>query len=139
MTQDVQNRAAAVVDSLAAAVAPAPAPLTSHTATNNRLNLKFNGSDKFVRELRKRVDAYFEKTGKRRRDCPQMYFKTATILAWFFSAYLLLLLVVHSLWLILPLAVVLGIALAAIGFNIQHDGGHKAYSDRPWVNKIMAL
>src|SRR4051794_33561631 len=68
MTQDVQNRAAAVVDSLAAAGAPAPAPLTSHTATNNRLNLKFNGSDKFVRELRKRVDAYFEKTGKRRRD-----------------------------------------------------------------------
>ena len=27
----------------------------------------------------------------------------------------------------------------AIGFNIQHDGGHQAYSDRPWVNKLMAM
>jgi linoleoyl-CoA desaturase len=101
--------------------------------------LKFNGSDRFLRELRKRVDAYFERTGRSRRDCPQMYFKTATILAWFFGAYLLLLFVAHTWWMALPLAVVLGLALAAIGFNIQHDGGHKAYSDRPWVNKVMAL
>ena len=101
--------------------------------------VKFSRSDQFLRELRRRVDAYFEQTGRRRRDCPQMYFKTATILAWFFGAYLLLLFVVHSWWLSLPLAVVLGLALAAIGFNIQHDGGHKAYSDRPWVNSIMAL
>jgi len=100
--------------------------------------LKFNGSDRFIRELRQRVDAYFERTGRRRRDCPQMYFKTATILAWFAAAYLLLLLVVTSWWLILPLAVILGVAIAAIGFNIQHDGAHRAYSDRQWVNKIMA-
>src|SRR5438105_10809769 len=88
--------------------------------------LKFNGSDRFIRELRKRVDAYFEKTGKSRRDCPQMYFKTATILAWFFGAYFLLLFAVHSWWLIVPLAAILGLAMAAIGFNIQHDGGHRA-------------
>jgi linoleoyl-CoA desaturase len=101
--------------------------------------LKFNGSDRFIRELRRRVDAYFEQTGKSRRDCPKMYFKTATILAWFISAYVLLLFVVHSLWLILPLAAVLGLAMAAIGFNIQHDGSHKGYSSRSWVNKMMAL
>jgi linoleoyl-CoA desaturase len=101
--------------------------------------LKFNGSDRFLRELRRRVDAYFERTGRSRRDCPQMYFKTASILAWFASAYVLLVFFVHVWWLAVPLAVVLGVALAAIGFNIQHDGGHKAYSDRPWVNKIMAL
>ena len=29
--------------------------------------------------------------------------------------------------------------MAAIGFNIQHDGGHKAYSDKPWINKLMAM
>src|SRR5580765_810268 len=82
--------------------------------------LKFNGSDRFIRELRRRVDAYFEQTGHRRRDCPQMYFKTATILAWFFAAYLLLLFVATSPWIVLPLAVVLGISIAAIGFNTQH-------------------
>jgi linoleoyl-CoA desaturase len=101
--------------------------------------LKFNGSDRFLRELRKRVDAYFERTGHSRRDCPQMYFKTATIMAWFFSAYLLLLFFSTSWLSAVPLAIVLGLAVAAIGFNIQHDGGHRAYSERPWVNKIMAF
>ncbi len=101
--------------------------------------LKFNGSDRFLRELRKRVDAYFERTGRSKRDSARMYFKTATILAWFFSAYILLVFVVTSWWLVVPLAIVLGLALAGIGFNIQHDGGHKAYSNYPWVNKIMAL
>lgn len=106
---------------------------------NQRQKLKFNTSDRFVRELRRRVDAYFEQTGKRRRDCPQMYFKTATILAWFFGAYFLLLFAVSSWWLVVPLAIILGLGLAAIGFNIQHDGGHKAYSEYRWVNRIMAL
>ena len=101
--------------------------------------LKFSGSDRFIRELRKRVDAYFERTGRSRRDCPTMYFKTATIMAWFISAYMLLLFAVSSWWLVLPLAVLLGLSMAAIGFNIQHDGGHKAYSERRWVNKMMSL
>lgn len=117
------------------AITPEDADARSRPASK----LKFSGSDRFLRELRKRVDAYFERTGRSRRDCPQMYFKTATIMAWFATAYLLLLLVVHAWWLVLPLAVVLGLALAAIGFNIQHDGGHRAYSDHRWINKVMAL
>jgi len=101
--------------------------------------LKFSPTDAFLKELRKRVDAYFEHTGRPRRDCAQMYFKTASILAWFFGAYFLLLFVVTSWWLIVPLAVVLGLSIAAIGFNIQHDAGHKAYSNRRWINKVMSL
>jgi len=101
--------------------------------------IKFTGGDKFMRELRKRVDSYFDRTGRSRRDVPRMYFKTATILGWFLGAYLLLMFVVHSWWLVVPLAVILGLAVAAIGFNIQHDGSHKGYSDKAWVNKVMAL
>jgi len=117
----------------------APAPFINADPKGSAPKLKFTGSDRFIRELRQRVDAYFTSTGHSRRDCAQMYFKTATILAWFFSAYLLLLLVVTNVWLVLLLAVVMGFAVAAIGFNIQHDGAHKAYSDRPWVNKLMSL
>jgi len=99
--------------------------------------LKFSGSDQFIRELRRRVDAYFERTGFSRRDCPKMYFKTATIIAWFAGSYALLMFFVTSWWAVLPLAVVLGLAVAAIGFNIQHDGGHRPIpiisgSTRPW-------
>jgi linoleoyl-CoA desaturase len=114
-------------------------PETVTTSKADPAKVKFSGSDRFIRELRRRVDAYFERTGKSRRDCPQMYFKTTTILAWFISAYLLLLFVATSWWTIVPLAVILGLSIAAIGFNIQHDGGHRAYSDHQWVNKIMAL
>ena len=28
---------------------------------------------------------------------------------------------------------------AGIGFNIQHDGGHRSYSNHVWVNKLMAM
>src|ERR1043165_9110941 len=96
--------------------------------------LKFTASAAFLRELRKRVDAYFQRTGRPRRDCAQMYFKTASILAWFLGAYFLLLFVVTIWWLIVPVAVILGLSIAAIGFNIQHDAGHKAYSNRRWIN-----
>jgi linoleoyl-CoA desaturase len=111
-----------------------PSPDPSHLP-----KLKFSGSDLFLRELRKRVDAYFARTGRPRRDCPQMYFKTASILAWFAGAYLLLLFVATSWWAIIPLAVVLGLAIAAIGFNVQHDAAHMAYSERRWVNRLMSL
>jgi linoleoyl-CoA desaturase len=100
---------------------------------------KFAAADRFLRELKTRVDAYFENTGRSRRDSPKMYFKTATILAWFFGAYFLLLFAVHTWYLIVPLAIILGLGLAAIGFNIQHDGSHKAYSRHAWINKIMTL
>lgn len=116
-----------------------PRPDSAAAAGTDGVNVKFSGSDRFIRELRRRVDAYFERTGKSRRDCPQMYFKTATILAWFLSAYVLLLFVATSWWAVAPLAVILGVSVAAIGFNIQHDGGHRAYSQRQWLNKVMAL
>ncbi len=121
-------------------ITPADSPAIAVVLPPTELpRLKFNGSDRFLRELRRRVDAYFERTGRRRRDCPKMYFKTATILAWFVSVYLLLLLLPMSWWAVLPLAVLLGLSMAAIGFNIQHDGGHNGYSERPWVNRIAAL
>ena len=113
--------------------------VTTESARASTTALKFSGSDRFIRELRRRVDAYFETTGRKRRDCPQMYFKTATILTWFFGVYFVLLFVAMPWWIVVPLAAILGLALAAIGFNIQHDAGHKAYSEYQWVNKIMSM
>jgi linoleoyl-CoA desaturase len=101
--------------------------------------VKFTGSDKFIRELRHRVDAYFERTGQKRRDCPQMYFKTATILLASAAAYVLLVFFAAHWYFAVPLSIACGLAIAAIGFNIQHDGGHRAYSDHQWVNRIMAM
>src|SRR4051812_29626287 len=99
--------------------------------------IKFSNSDAFLKELKRRVDLYFQQTGQKPRDCPQIYFKTAVIVLWFLVAYSLLVFVASSWWTVIPLAAVLGLAMAAVGFNIQHDGGHRAYSNHQWVNRIM--
>ncbi len=93
----------------------------------------------FGRELEERVDQYFITTGQRRRDLPGMYLKTAVMLVWLASSYLLLMFAVTNVWQAVLGAISLGFAMAGVGFNIQHDGGHGSYSDRPWVNKAMAL
>src|SRR5207237_5700598 len=90
-------------------------------------------------EIRRRVDEFFLRTGRPRRDVPRMYLKSFVILAAFAVLYWLLVFVAGTWWQAVPLAVLLGLATAEIGFNIQHDGGHQAYSDRPWVNKLAAL
>jgi linoleoyl-CoA desaturase len=93
----------------------------------------------FLTELRRRVDAYFATTKLRDRDNWQMYLKSAVIFAWLAVTYVLLLFVVDTLWLAIPLAVVFAVGIGAVGFSIQHDGGHQAYSRRTWVNKLAAF
>jgi linoleoyl-CoA desaturase len=101
--------------------------------------MKFGVSDGFHVELRRRVEALLRTTGRRPRDCWQMYVKTAILLAVGMASYLLLVLGAQTWWQALPLAMLLGLAAAGIGFNVQHDGGHHAYSRQPWMNTLMAL
>ena len=101
--------------------------------------LKFGNDNVFQLELRRRVEEYFRTTGRRQRDCWQMYLKTAILVAGFAGSYVLLVFVAQTWWQGLPLAMLLGLSAAGIGFNIQHDGGHQAYSNYPWVNKLMAM
>src|SRR5262249_47699902 len=99
---------------------------------------KFPKDDGFQAELMRRVAAYFRTTGKPERDCWQMYLKTVIIVAWCSVSYWLLVFVVQTWWQALPAALSLSCGLAAIGFAIQHDGGHNAYSRRSWTNRLAA-
>src|SRR5437867_10767675 len=113
----------------------AEASLEGHgdRAVDPARRLKFDGSSGFQAELRRRVEEFFRSTGRRQRDCWQMYLKTAVILGLFAASYVLLVFVAQAWWQALPLAVLLGLATAGVGLNIEHDGGHQAYSSRPWV------
>ncbi len=101
--------------------------------------LKFETPDVFRQTLCRRVEEYFARTGRNPRDCPQMYAKSAIILIVCSAVYVVLVALAGVWWLAIPLAVLLGLALAAAAFNIQHDGGHGAYSNRPWINRLSAL
>jgi linoleoyl-CoA desaturase len=100
---------------------------------------KFGHDNAFQLELRRRVEEYFRATGRRQRDCWQMYVKTAILVGAFAGSYVLLVFVARTWWQGLLPAILLGLSAAGIGFNIQHDGGHQAYSNSSWVNKLMAM
>src|SRR6266478_1468919 len=102
-------------------------------------SLTFGHDNAFQLELRRRVAEHFRTTGRRQRDCWQMYVKTAIFVASFAGSYVLLVFGAQTWWQGLLLAMLLGLSAAGIGFNIQHDGSHQAYSNYPWVNKLMAM
>jgi linoleoyl-CoA desaturase len=101
--------------------------------------LTFSRENAFHKELKRRVDDYFRNSDRSARDCPAMYLKTAIILSAFSGFYSLLVFVAGSWWQALPLAVLLAMSMAAIGFNIEHDGSHQSYSNHAWINRLAAM
>ena len=101
-------------------------------------HLEFARDTAFQTALRQRVDEFFVASGRSKRDCWLMYLKSALILGTFGAAWWMLVFFAQTLTAGLILAVVLGLATAMIGFNIQHDGGHGSYSKRRWINRIAA-
>lgn len=86
-------------------------------------------------ELNAEVDAYFARTGLDPAGGRPALLKTAVLLTWVIASYVLLLFAATTWWTAAPLAVSLGLALAAVGFNVMHDGNHGAFSTRPWLNR----
>jgi linoleoyl-CoA desaturase len=109
-------------------------------ASSGVRKLEFGSDVSFQTELNRRVEEYFAGDGgRRKRDCWEVYLKTFCILLAFAVVYGLLVFAATELWQGLVLATVLGLVVAAIGFNIQHEGGHQGYSERRWVNRLAAF
>jgi len=111
----------------------------NHISDVAQSRLIFSRENAFHKELRRRVDDYFRSSDRSPRDCPAMYLKTAIILTVFSGLYSLLVFIAESWWQALPLAVLLGLSVAAIGFNIEHDGSHHSYSNHAWINRLAAM
>lgn len=101
--------------------------------------VKFGKSDGFMQTLRERVDGYFEDTKQSKRDHPKLYLKCIIILAWLILSYTGLVFWADTWQAALALSISLGVAMSAVGFNIQHDGGHGAFSRFSWVNQLTAF
>jgi linoleoyl-CoA desaturase len=90
-------------------------------------------------ELKKRINDYFESTGKSLTGNKQLYVKAAILLSCFIFLYVHLVFFTPStLWAVLE-CVLLGLVVAGIGFNIMHDGAHGSFSKYKWVNNIAAF
>jgi len=99
----------------------------------------YDSTSDFQQALRARVERYFRMAHRSSRDNLPMYVKTAIILAAVGAFYGLLVFAASAWWQAIVLSVGLGVVIAAVGFNIQHDGGHGSYSRYGWVNRLMAF
>lgn len=104
-------------------------------------SLKFNDqrNSQFFATLKKRVDEYFKINKLSKKANMAMIVKTTIYLSSFVGLYFLILLGNLPLWLTLGLAILLGMNMAFIGFNICHDALHGSYSKHPWVNKSLGF
>ena len=97
------------------------------------------GSGPFYAEVRRRVQNHLATARATGRDDFRYFFKAALILTWFAASWVLLVFFAHTWSVGLLGAASLGFAMAGIGFNVMHDGGHGACSRMPSVNRAMAL
>jgi len=103
------------------------------------VRVRFPGSGTFHRELKRRVDEYFEGRKTSPRDAPRMFAKTALILGVSLGSYATLMLAPLAWWQYPIFAVTLALGMAGIGFGVQHDANHGGYSRRRWVNSLLSV
>jgi linoleoyl-CoA desaturase len=100
---------------------------------------RYHAHGPFYSAVRERVELHFANKSVQPNQASGMRFKTAVIMLWFVSSWALLTFWATSWWQVVPLILSLGLAIAGIGFNVQHDGGHGGYSPSPALNRAMAF
>jgi linoleoyl-CoA desaturase len=76
------------------------------------------------------VDGYFAETGLSTGGGVALWRKAAVILLWLATSYVLAMVWADAWWQAGLCAISMGLAVAGVGFNIQHDGGHEAAGGR---------
>jgi len=89
----------------------------------------------FRTAVESRVDRYFGEQRLHRTGGRKLAVKAAILSVWLLASYVALVFAAATWWQALPAALSLAFAIAGFGFNVQHDGNHGAFSERPWINK----
>jgi linoleoyl-CoA desaturase len=93
----------------------------------------------FHAELKRRINTYFVEKGKSFTGDAKIYTKAIILFTAFVALYVHLVFFTPVTWLAILECVLLGLAVASIGFNIMHDGGHGSFSKKQWVNNLAAI
>lgn len=93
----------------------------------------------FHAELKKRISDYFEEVGQSTTGNYQLFLKAVILMIGFSAVYIHLVFFTPAVWLQILESVLLGGLVAAIGFNVMHDGAHGSFSKYKWVNVFAAF
>lgn len=100
---------------------------------------KFKNRSDFYGDLKKAVSAYLEQLGLTEQDSPRMVIKSIILLGWLIGSYFTLVFLASYWWQVTLCSISLGLAMAGVGFCIQHDGNHGSYSKKPWRNRLAGM
>jgi linoleoyl-CoA desaturase len=96
-------------------------------------------SQSFHAELKRRINNYFQETGKAATGNAVLYTKAIVLLSLFVLLYIHLVFFTPATVFAIAECVLLGFVVAGIGFNVMHDGGHGSFSQRPWLNTLASF
>jgi linoleoyl-CoA desaturase len=103
-------------------------------------NLKFaTSAHSFHSELKKRVNAYFEEAGKTTTGSIKIILKAVFFASVLIAVYTHLVFFTPGIFLGIVESIILGGVVAAIGFNVMHDGAHGSFSKYKSVNVMAAF
>lgn len=91
----------------------------------------------FFPTLRSRVNQYFKENNISRFGNREMVVKTVTLVSIYLLSYIAILTLPLNAWLLLPFALLMGVAKAGIGMTVMHDALHGSYSKNVFINKLM--
>lgn len=100
--------------------------------------VKYRQRTAFHRELEERVEALVAARGGQYGGW-RMIVKSVFILGWFLASYFFLMLYAHNFWQVGLGVLSAVVAFSGIGFAIQHDANHNAYSKSKRVNRIIGF
>ena len=102
-------------------------------------SVRFLSGSTFHTDLKARVQAYFDGTGRDEHGGWAIRLKTAILAAWLLGSYALALFADVGPLLAALLTISIGLAMAGIGFGVMHDANHGSYAKSPRLNRVMGF
>lgn len=101
--------------------------------------IRFEPKTRFHQDVVAEVQRYFTARRLARHGDRRLHFKTAALLIWWAASYWLLVFIVHDASQATILALLLGLSMAGIGFNVTHDAIHHGYSRSRRTNNLVSM
>ena len=101
--------------------------------------IKFTKRDAFSKELAQKVNDYLKSNNLKKFGSWKILLKVPLMFSIYLIPYFLMVFgIIESKWIMLLMALTMGVGMSGIGLSIMHDANHGSFSKIPWFNKMMS-